>query len=499
MTHFPLRNHSIHTRPSSIMQFIVHTYDGDSTNSSGCSSSTSISSTSSIASTQANSPMLPHLKPPSPVPSARTFGSPTPRKLAFGTAEYIKPIRLCPVKCEDVDSEDESLPVLPPTNIVTQYPIEVSTKVEHFESIHNTRETEAKQSPPIPDTSTNTNTTTTDEPLTDVEAAATLMVLGTATILKENTQPHQSHCSRQIDWLCHILANGQPPDQDATDATVTASSRSLGWDYNDDSKLEHLWPKPPMTPPEGDDMHPPQMAVCGVHPEQGWELNDPLTKNYYRFLIPDPSTKQLVVAPFITYSFTDCGAPMISSTYGQGFPIHTRPLMPTPTDYVNPIITPEQLHLLDTCKPFADTINHVINTYFPLDLSAAVRQYQYFRETKYAIQRTICNLQDKEMCYVGKAVGVLSDLKSANVLGRLLAHSPEIKDHLFNTYKCDKSLRKHNPIAPFLTLAESFKGIITQSTLNVCPNKYVGKHADRRDKEDNDNTFIACKIEGMED
>ena len=84
--------------------------------------------------------------------------------------------------------------------------------------------------------------------------------------------------------------------------------------------------------------------------------------------------------------------------------------MPTPTDYINPIIIPEQLRLLDTRELFADVINHIVNTYFPLDLSTAVCQYQYFRETEYAIQCTIRNLQDKEMRYVEKAVGVLSDV-----------------------------------------------------------------------------------------
>ena len=168
------------------MQFIVHTYDDNSANSSGHSSPMFISSTSSIASMQANSTTLPHLEPPSPVPSARTFGSPTPRKLTFGTAEHIEPIRLHPVKCEDADSEDESLSVMQPTNITLQHPTEVSIKVEHFESIHNARETEAKQSPPVPDTNTNANTTSTDAPLTNTKAATALMILGTITLLEEN-------------------------------------------------------------------------------------------------------------------------------------------------------------------------------------------------------------------------------------------------------------------------------------------------------------------------
>ena len=189
---------------------------------------------------------------------------------------------------------------------------------------------------------------------------------------------------------------------------------------------------------------------------------------------------------------------MISGTYGQGFPIHTRPLMSTPTDYVNPIITPEQLRLLDTHELFADAINHVVNTYFPLDLSTTVHQYQYFRETEYAIQCMIRTLQDKEMHYVEKAVGVLSNLESTNVLGRLLTHSPKIENRLFNAYKHDKSLQEHNAITPFLTLADSFMGTITQSALNVHPNKYAGRHTNCHN-DDTDNTFIKCKIEGMED
>ena len=482
------------------MQSIMQSYNSDSANTSGRSSAMSISSTvSTIASTHPDSPTLPRLEPPSPVPSTRTFGSPTPKKLAFGTAEYIEPIRLRPVTCEDADSEDEDFPLLSSTDTTAAYPSKVSIKVEHFESVHNARETEAKQSPPIPDNTTkNTTTTTTDDqPLTDAEAAAALIAIGATAVFKEAT-PRQSHCSRQIDWLRRILAN--QPD---ADDTITVSSHSLGWDHDDESELEHLWPKPPMTPPEGDDMHPPQMNVCGVHPGQGWELNDPLTKNYYRFLIPDPSTKRLVVAPFVTHSFADRGAPMISGTYGQGYPIHTRPLTPTPTNYINPIITPEQLRLLDTREPFADAINHVVNEYFPLDLSAAVRQYQYFRETEYAIQRTIRNLQEKEMRYVEKAVSVLSDLENANVLGRLLAHAPEIEDRLFDAPWHGKPFRDHNPVTPFLTLAESFKGTITQSALDVRPNKYVGKHADRpslhHEDDDAAQAFIDSKIEGMED
>ena len=76
------------------------------------------------------------------------------------------------------------------------------------------------------------------------------------------------------------------------------------------------------------------------------------------------------------------------------------------------------------------------------------------------------------MHYVEKAVGVLLELENTNVLRHLLAHSQKITDHLLKTCKHDMLSPHNNPLTPFLTLAASFKGIITQSALNVCPNEY---------------------------
>ena len=508
------------------MQSITQSYNSSAANSSGHSSAMSISSDtstmSSISSTRPDSPTLPRLSPPSPVPSARTFGSPTPKKIAFGTTEYIEPIRLRPIMVEDADSEDKDQFVLPPTNIATQAPTELSIKVKQFKSVHNAKEAEAKLRPndanhTTPITTATDTSVAANQPLDDSDAALALCALGTTSILG-SAHRRPSYVTQQLEWLQQILLHHQPAP---APKNVTISSDLSGWDYNNDSELEHLWPAPPMTPPEGDDMHPLQMSVCGTHPKQGWELNDPLSKNYYRFLIPDPSTKCLIVAPFISYNFGCRDAPSISGTYGSGYPIQTRPLTPTPTDYVSPTITPEQLHLLDTKEPFTDAINHIINEYFPLNLFAAIRQYQYYRETEYAVQHTIRTLQDKEMHYVEKAVGVLSELENANVLGHLLTHSQEITDRLLKTCERDMLGPRNNPLAPFLTLAASFRGQIMQSALDVRPNKFrQGKdlihgmsskerNLQQDDDDDNDDSedgnarnlrnFINCKIEGMED
>ena len=66
----------------------------------------------------------------------------------------------------------------------------------------------------------------------------------------------------------------------------------------------------------------------------------------------------------------------------------------------------------------------------------------------------------------------MSELENANVLGRLLAHSQEITDCLLKTCEHDMLGPCNNPLAPFLTLAASFRGQITQSALDVRPNKF---------------------------
>ena len=103
-------------------------------------------------------------------------------------------------------------------------------------------------------------------------------------------------------------------------------------------------------------------------------------------------------------------------------------------DYLCPPLTEEQISIFDINALYTNTINNVINTYFPYDLSAGIRQYQYYKETQGAIQASIKSLQKKEMHYLEKSVEVLSDLESANVLGCLFAHNNEICDELLTYF-----------------------------------------------------------------
>src|SRR6266699_1489079 len=81
--------------------------------------------------------------------------------------------------------------------------------------------------------------------------------------------------------------------------------------------------------PCGDAQNPPSQWVCGDHPGTRWEVNDPLTNNYYRILITNPTTNHLIVAPYVTYAI-QCDHAEVSRTYSRGHSIHTQVLQPIP-------------------------------------------------------------------------------------------------------------------------------------------------------------------------
>jgi hypothetical protein len=122
------------------------------------------------------------------------------------------------------------------------------------------------------------------------------------------------------------------------------------------------------------------------------------------------------------------------------------------------------LHLLDVDTPYADAVNHIINNYFPYDLSARVCQYQYYKEKQYKVQRHIKDLQQQEMGYLEKAMGLLLELENANVLGHLLAHMEIIHSTICDTDPLT--------ILPFKRATTTFAGNITQSAIDTHVNAH---------------------------
>jgi hypothetical protein len=394
---------------------------GDNANHS--SSDMSISSLSPLTPSRASSPALSYISQ-LPSPAACT--------IQFGTTERVEPVILRPLKLEDGEISAEDQPLLPVPAFTTESPAQVSIKIEQFETTHNAREAEAKQEADASTSNQNTNTPT------------------IVPINKEKQSPAIPQTMNNFERLFRYkYFQRKFTDED------TFSERSSGWDSEQDEEYLTSWPNPVMTPPEGDDMHPPQWGICGQHPGEGWELNDILTRHYYRFLIPDPSTNRNIVAPYVSYLLKKEN-PQISATYGRGYPVHQRPLRPMPVDYICQALTATQMTILDPDALFSTAINNVINTYFPYDLSAGIRQYQYYRETQHAIQNSIKRLQEKEMRYTERALEVLSELENANVLGRILAHDNIIREELLAYHTTD-------PYAKYAYIVHTFDGDITQS------------------------------------
>src|SRR5712691_7567656 len=206
-----------------------------------------------------------------------------------------------------------------------------------------------------------------------------------------------------------------------TPTTEAPSSSSSGWSQDDN--IPKCWPSPPTTPAQGDDQHPPQLSICGQHPGQkeGWIINQPSTRDYYCLPIADPATNANVVAPYVKYTGS-IAHPEIWGTYGKNYRTHVRNLTPTRVGYISGPLSIDHRQLLDSKASYAPAVNKVIDAHFPHDLATGVRQYQHYNETWYSIQKTIRELQAKEMRYLERAVEVLSELECANVIGRLLAH-----------------------------------------------------------------------------
>ncbi|KAI0269609.1 hypothetical protein BGY98DRAFT_937751 [Russula aff. rugulosa BPL654] len=250
--------------------------------------------------------------------------------------------------------------------------------------------------------------------------------------------------STTVEETPEVPANVPSNVANNTDDDDSFSTRSSGWDEDHNEEYKTLWPTPPSTPPQGDDMHPPQIQISRPYPGQGWVLNTYGTTHYYWFLIPDPTTRRNVVAPYLSYSINRSKPRCLVPTEKVTLSIRVHSPLPTSTTYavtglwdgfvpwtgiswatghcclvrrggdICPVITVDQQRLLNPEAPFADTVNHVINNYFPYDLAAAVCQYQYYRETQYAIQASIKSLREKEMRYMEHAIGTLSELENAN-------------------------------------------------------------------------------------
>ena len=260
----------------------------------------------------------------------------------------------------------------------------------------------------------------------------------------------------------HMRAHWISPQSPLDQVDLSASSAPTSAANSLTSGPSATATTPPAMPHNGMSTEPPFWGYCGEHPGVGWVLNSPGTTHFYHFIIPHPDNGAPIVTPFLQYHIALKGSEVFG-TFGQGYTVHKRTLQPTPVEYDTPLLTPEQLHIFDASEPFAYAVSKVVNKYFPYDLLAAVRQYQFYKSTQYALQRTIQAACVKEMKYAKKALEVLSEMENANVLGCLLAHMDVLSMAL---------APKPDAHFAYIKAIRGFDGDITETTLDPRINRH---------------------------
>ena len=131
-------------------------------------------------------------------------------------------------------------------------------------------------------------------------------------------------------------------------------------------------------PYHGQIPQPGQIAVST--PGMGWILNDPLSADFYKIVIPDPTitTTSLTIAPYVTYSVQPHLSRGIRHLW-QGIPhahpqTHPRP----PSTTRAPPATPDHISLL-TEHPYAEAITAVVKRHFPTAHVAALTSFNTSR------------------------------------------------------------------------------------------------------------------------
>jgi len=275
------------------------------------------------------------------------------------------------------------------------------------------------------------------------------------TITHDSYVPEEYRSEPYKDWTPspHTWNNGVPHLPTLPPDTTTLD------DEEAQTSIANGWPSPPSPPLKGTDMQPPIEEFSGAHPGHPWEYNTIGSPNYFCLLIPDPAMPRCqIVAPYIKYN-TDTSHPEISGMFGQDYPIITHALRPTPVDYLCPL-TPSQIKVLAEDKKYSEVIDWILGEHCPFNLMAGVGQYRHYLNACYTTQKQINALQEKHMYYLEKRMEVLSDLKNANMLGRILAHTKEFDGH-------------PEAYASFFQAVSPFRGHITYSGTNIAIDCYM--------------------------
>src|SRR6202789_253939 len=299
-------NHSLPTTSNSTMFVIAPEYNSINNNNkrphvaSDLSSSYSESEISVASSRFApsSSPDLFYLET-TQLPPPMALGTKT---LQFRTTETVPTILFKDRQhLEDSEIPSQSEPLIPGSPLTSKAPAQVQVKVEHFEAITNAREAEAKTDATT-DTSTIAATTSSSDKENKTPYAAT------------SVSPEPEFTNSNVGNTLRLLYNtlhhyyGPPRQQ-------TSFEKYLGPTWTDDEEEEEddsddNWEQP--NPADKFEEN------AGIHPGEGWYLNDPFTKYFYQIEIVHPTTGQIINAPYVTFHIQLENAE-VSATFGRGY------------------------------------------------------------------------------------------------------------------------------------------------------------------------------------
>jgi hypothetical protein len=382
------------------------------------------------------------------------------KTLQFGTTETIPTVLFKDQRLEDGKNPSQSEPLIPDSPLTSKAPAKVHVKVEHFEAVTNAHETEAKT-----DATTDTSTTAATSTDSDKENKTPY----TPTSVSPEPEFTSTAVGNTLRLLYSTLHHHYGPPCQQTSFERYSGPTSTDDEEEEEDDTDDSWGQP--NPADKFEEN------AGIHPGEGWYLNDPFTKYYYSIEITHPITGQYINAPYVTFHI-QLDSAQVSATYGKGYAIITKPLKPIPVCYTTPHLTPEQILLLDPAEGHAQAVRQVVEDHFPLHLSTALKCYHFYKRSQYQVQHHIRLLKEREYKYTEKALDILEQLESANVVGQLRTHEDDILSQLAVEQKKSDS---------FLNLLRSYSGPVTFSALDPRATSFctgVDKHHLRSDAQE---------------
>ena len=158
-------------------------------------------------------------------------------------------------------------------------------------------------------------------------------------------------------------------------------------------------------------------TAVGVHPGEGWILNNPLSPNYHHFKLPAMYGGK--VADYIKY-IMDPTYPLVLDTMSKGAPIHSRLLRPHPKQHLPPPYSGTQKGFFGPDQPFKEWVDFALADKSNNSLTTGVYHYWHLGDKATRLHTTIKEAYQQLDEVKDLQEEVMTDLWKANAFKRLV-------------------------------------------------------------------------------